>query len=35
MNDLSKYVPNVFFEQIPINNLVSSQQISISIRSIP
>ena len=26
MNDLSKYVPNVFFEQIPINNLVSSQE---------
>lgn len=25
MNDLSKYVPNVHFEQIPIKNLVSNQ----------
>ena len=25
MEDYSKYVPNVIFEQIPIKNLVSSQ----------
>lgn len=25
MNDFSQFVPNVFFEQIPIKNLVSNQ----------
>lgn len=26
MNDFSQYVPNVYFEQIPIKNLVSNQE---------
>ena len=28
MNDYSKFVPNVHFEQIPIRNLVSNQDYS-------
>lgn len=26
MNELLQYVPNVYFEQIPIKNLVSNQE---------